>query len=54
MTDDENQLFMTIFKMVSEGGESIEEQFYQEEHEDRPNHKMEIWRDVLMNYVKTV
>ena len=54
VTDDENQLFMSIFKMLSEGGETVEEHFYQEEHEDRPNYRMEIWRDVLRNYVRMV
>ena len=54
VTEEENQLFMSIFKMVSEGDESVVEHFYQEEHEDRPNHKMQIWRDVLFEYVRVV
>ena len=54
MTEEENQLFMSIFKIVSEGGESVEEHFYQEEYDDRPNHRMQVWRDILMDYVGMV
>ena len=54
VTEEENKVFMSIFKIVSEGGESVEEHFYQEEYEDRPNHRMQIWRDVLSGYVRLV
>ena len=50
----ENEHFMSIFKYAGQGSDSVEEQFYEEEDNEIPNMRFNIWTDVLMNYVRLV
>ena len=54
VTAEENELFMSIFKHTSEGGDSVVEKFYDPENEEIPNMNFNIWCDVIMNYVHLV
>ena len=51
---EENALFMSIFKTVSEEGDSIEDHFYIAESDDSPNLNLRIWRQVLRSYISLV
>ena len=51
--NEDNDLLMAIFKQCSEGDDSIEEHWFQEEDEDLPNVQFEIWR-VLASYAGVV
>ena len=45
---------MSIFKTVSEGADTIGEQFYQDDNEDIPNVYLKPWRDALGEYINAV
>ena len=44
VTEKENELFMVIFKLVSEGKETVEEQFYLKDETNIPNLNFRIWQ----------
>ena len=54
VTTEENALFMSIFKTVSEEDDSIEDHFYIAESDDSPNVNLRIWRQVLRSYISLV
>ena len=54
VTEEENKLFMSIFKIVMEGGESVEEHFYIGEDGDTMNYRMKVWQNVLRSYTQLV
>ena len=54
VSTEENALFMSIFKTVSEEGDSIEDHFYIAESDDNPNVNLRIWRQVLRSYISLV
>ena len=47
-------MLMSIFKIVSEGGDSVVEHFYEVEDEEMHNVNMNIWRQALVSYVRLV
>ena len=50
----ENQLFVSIFLTVSEGGNSVIKHWYQFGYQERPNVKMRIWNGALRRFVELV
>ena len=54
MTAEENKVFMSIFTIVSEGGNSVIDHWYQLAYEERPNVNMVIWNGALRSFVDLV
>ena len=54
VTAEENKLFMSIFKYVSDEGDSVEEHFYTEDDCEIGNEKLSIWRGALSRYTRLV
>ena len=51
---EENDLFMTIFNKVGNGGESVIKHWYQKDNEGTPNINLEIWKGALKSYIELV
>ena len=51
---EENDVFMSIFNSVGDGGQSVVSHWYQRDNEGTPNVKLEIWMGALKSYVELV
>ena len=54
VSKEENSIMMSIFKHVSDGGDSVLEQFYDEDHPDRSNWKLDIFLVGINDYMRIV
>ena len=54
VTAEENKLFISIFKYVSDEGDSVEAHFYSEEDCEKGNVNLDIWRGPLSKYTSLV